>query len=94
MPTYLYKCSTENCKNYPEFEEFHSISSKLDNCPQCGSEVTRLINCEGGAKVELFGQDFVDKIKSDAKKLKKEVHSNENTMANLVGENKFNSIVK
>ena len=93
MPTYLYKCDTENCKNYPEFEEFHSISTNVDNCPECGSKVTRLINCEGGAKVELFGQDFVDKIKSDAKQLKKEVHKNENLMANLVGP-KFDQIVK
>lgn len=30
MPTYVYKC--ENCG---EFESTHSISTKLEKCPEC-----------------------------------------------------------
>ncbi len=33
MPTYLY-C----CKEHGEFEEFHSITSQLDECPKCKAE--------------------------------------------------------
>jgi len=30
MPTYVYECSLHG-----EFEEFHSISEELKECPQC-----------------------------------------------------------
>jgi putative FmdB family regulatory protein len=46
MPTYLYCCDT--CKR--EFEEFHSINDKLEECPKCKADglpsqpVTRLIS--------------------------------------------------
>lgn len=33
MPTYLYKC-----EEHGEFEEMHSISDKLEECPKCKAE--------------------------------------------------------
>lgn len=33
MPTYLY-----HCKEHGEFEEFHSITEQLLECPQCAAE--------------------------------------------------------
>jgi len=48
MPTYIYKCGTHG-----EFEEIHSITNKLEDCPKCKEEgldpqkVTRLISGKG-----------------------------------------------
>lgn len=44
MPTYTY-----HCPEHGEFEEFHSITTQLEECPQCKkdnkiSKVSRLIN--------------------------------------------------
>jgi len=49
MPTYTYKCDVHG-----EFDEFHSISEKLEECPKCKEEglppqkVVRLIAGTGG----------------------------------------------
>lgn len=43
MPTYLYEC--EKCGR---FEEFQNISEKpLTECPECSSEVKRIIGSPG-----------------------------------------------
>ena len=43
MPTYLYEC--ENCGR---FEEFQNIKDEaLEDCPQCGGEVKRIIGAPG-----------------------------------------------
>ncbi|MFW6238089.1 MAG: FmdB family zinc ribbon protein [Halanaerobiales bacterium] len=43
MPTYLYRC--ENCG---KFEFFQSITADpLDECPDCGGEVEKLIGNPG-----------------------------------------------
>lgn len=43
MPTYLYECET--CGR---FEEFQNIKEDaLDECPECGSEVKRIIGSPG-----------------------------------------------
>lgn len=39
MPTYEYVCP--NCG---VFEQFHSITTVLSHCPNCGKEVNRLIS--------------------------------------------------
>ena len=39
MPTYEY-----HCPKCGEFEQFHSISTVLTECPTCGSKVRRLIS--------------------------------------------------
>lgn len=49
MPTYTYKCEVHG-----EFEEMHSITEQLEECPKCkeegkaGQKVTRLISGGGG----------------------------------------------
>jgi putative FmdB family regulatory protein len=61
MPTYEYEC--KNCSH--SFEVFQSISDPpLTICPECGSEIRRLIF--GGAGVIFKGSGFyvTDKNKS------------------------------
>jgi hypothetical protein len=95
MPTYLYKCPIHD-----EFEEEHSIKIKLEFCPKCAEEgkpdvkIERLINCTSKGVVELYGQDLVDKVKSDTKQFKKEIYSNENSYANVLGDDKYESLQK
>jgi len=54
MPTYIYKCEVHG-----EFEEVHSITTQLEECPKCKEEgkpiqkVTRLIS--GGGSFILAG---------------------------------------
>jgi putative FmdB family regulatory protein len=40
MPTYAYQC--KECKF--EFEEFHSMTEKIDSCIKCGQPVIKLIS--------------------------------------------------
>lgn len=93
MPTYDY-----NCPNCGIFEEYHSISIKLSHCPTCEkngitSEVNRLISGGSGKGiVELTGDDLVKKIKSDANQLNKDAQKSEKTYANLLGEDKYQSL--
>jgi putative FmdB family regulatory protein len=89
MPYYEHVCTNEECKH--EWEDEYSV--KMDPpkiCPKCGQETAkRLISLNGKGVVELFGQDLVDKVKADAKKLEQDAHRNENTYANLLGSDKF-----
>lgn len=94
MPTYLYECS-----EHGEFEEIHSIVTKLEFCPQCESdgrktEVKRLINQGGSGKgiVLLEGQDLVDSVKQQAKQLQKDAQKSERIYSNLLGENKYQNM--
>lgn len=92
MPTYLYECPTHG-----EFEDFHSSSTKLEKCPQCTAEgkdqeVKRLIALGSKGVVELYGQDLVDKIKGDVRKLKADAAKDEKVYANLLGEEKYQSL--
>ena len=90
MPTYEHLCNT--CKH--EWEADYSI--KLDppkTCPSCAAEtVTRLISLGGKGVVELTGQDLVDKCKADAQQLKKDAAAKEKVYANLLGEDKYQSL--
>lgn len=96
MPTYLYFCQTHH-----EFEEYHSMSdaAKLTECPFCRKEkdistpVQRLIS-SGGSRgiVELTGQDYIDKIKSDADKFKKEVYGSEKQYSNVLGPDNYQKL--
>ena len=95
MPTYLYECT-----NHGEFEEFHSMSVKLEECPKCIEEkaepiqkLKRLIS-SGGSKgvVILTGHELTAKHKEDTAAMKKEIYSNANTYANVIGEAKYHDI--
>lgn len=94
MPTYLYLCEPQN----KEFEEYHSITTVLETCPECEKcnleqhKPKRLICGVTKGVVELYGQDLVDKAKSDAQKMKKEIAKSENAYANLLGESKYQSL--
>ena len=96
MPTYDYQCLDCNC----EFEEFHSMSAEPDGCQKCQSEgksgknLKKLINTEAKGIVELYGSDRLAAIQSDARRIEKEAHRNENTYANLIGESKVGSFIK
>jgi putative FmdB family regulatory protein len=94
MPTYLYEC-----KDHGEFEEYHSISHLIEECPKCQAEgkevvqkVKRLICGTSKGIVELTGQDLVDKVKADAKQLQKDAAKNENIYANVLGESHYHNL--
>jgi hypothetical protein len=94
MPTYIY-C----CQRHGEFEEFHSITIKLEDCPKCIEEgtsppekVQRLINSMTKGVVQLEGNDLVAFVKESAKNEQREAASNEKKYANLLGEQKYNDM--
>jgi hypothetical protein len=96
MPTYLYECSIHG-----EFEEEHSIKITLEDCSKCKSEglepqKLKPLICGGSGRgiVELTGQDLIDKCKSDAQVLKKDAAKSEKLYANLLGEDKMESLQK
>jgi len=89
MPTYLYAC----CE-HGEFEEMHSITIVLEHCPKCKEEgketpVKRLIASATPGTMELTGQELSDKVKSDIKQLKKDMHKSEALYANMLGNDKY-----
>ncbi|MDR2313827.1 MAG: zinc ribbon domain-containing protein [Spirochaetaceae bacterium] len=63
MPTYEYQC--KNCNH--GFEVFQSMSeAPLTECPQCGSEIRRIINGGGGVIFKGSGFYVTDKGKPRA----------------------------
>jgi hypothetical protein len=91
MATYDHLC--ENCNQ--EFELEYSV--KVDPptlCPLCNfdGKVKRLISFATPGKVELQGQDLVDHIKSDAKKIQREAVLSEKKYSNLIGEARYQQI--
>lgn len=92
MPTYEYECPVHG-----EFEEIHSINTKLEHCPQCKEEgkeqaVKRLISLGGKGVVELSGQELINKIKGDVTQLKKDAAKSDKVYANLLGESKYHDL--
>jgi putative FmdB family regulatory protein len=91
MPTYEFIC--EECKH--EWEIYQSMSApNPDDCPSCKAtgNIKKLISLGSKGIVELYGNDLVDKIKGDAQKLKQEAAKNESVYANLLGEDKYQSL--
>ena len=90
MPTYEHRCDT--CQH--EWEADYSIKADPPKqCPKCEAEtVTRLISGGPRGIVELYGQDLVDKIKADAKKMKADAAGNEKVYANLLGEDRYQGL--
>lgn len=87
MPLYDYGC--KGCDNVWEVQ--HKIAEPgPEECPDCQSkEIWKMISPVMG-KVELSGRDLKAKIKEDVRKIKSNMNSNENVMANMVGETKYN----
>lgn len=93
MSFYDHLCG--NCKQ--EFELEYSVHASVPTiCPLCNhdGQVKRLITYATPGKVELTGHDLKSHLKAEGKKLKAEAMRNENTLANLVGESKFQSNTK
>ena len=92
MPTYEHRCDT--CTH--EWEAEYSIKADPPKqCPKCQAEtVVRLISGAPKGVVELYGQDLVDKIKSDARKEKARAAKDEKVYANLLGEDRYQSLQK
>lgn len=90
MPTYEHRCDT--CKH--EWEADYSIKADPPKeCPECKAEtVTRLISLGGKGIVELTGQELVEKVKADAQVLKKDAAAKEKVYANLLGEDRYQSL--
>jgi hypothetical protein len=95
MPTYLYECPIHS-----EFEEYHSVTQMLENCPKCQGEglepqkLKLLINCLSKGVVELTGHELAAKVKSDAQQLKKDMHNSEKIYSNMLGEGKYENTQK
>jgi putative FmdB family regulatory protein len=62
MPTYEY-----HCPKCGDFEQFHSISSVLTECPKCGSKVRRLISLNNNVIFKGSGFYTTDYKSSDHK---------------------------
>lgn len=91
MPTYLHHCSACDQK----FEEIYSITAPvLTVCSLCKKEggVKRLINFGFGIKVELGQQEYREYLEREATKFKNEVASDENKLANMHGEDRYNGL--
>lgn len=97
MPSYEYKHKVEICNH--EWEEWKSITKCMptseDKCPKCGQAGDIELQVSGGSGkgvVELTGRDYINKVKADAKDFKREVYSNENTYANVLGNDKYQQL--
>jgi hypothetical protein len=95
MPTYLYECKHTDCVG--EFEEFHSIVTKLEECPHCATAgrgiqpINRLIS--GGSGRGIVEQTIAE-IKAGMADSVAAIHRraarDENFAANIIGESKYN----
>lgn len=96
MPSYLYVCNNVDCVG--EFEEFHSISIKLEECPHCeaagrGSQpLKRLINGGGSGKgiVEKSHAEFMESLPGEVSKINQRASRDQQFLANFIGESRFN----
>lgn len=88
MPEYLHECKA--CKK--EFEDTYSIHKDPPTlCPLCGmdGQVKRLISDATFGKVLLSGTDLTSQIKKERSKLRNKIKNDENTKANVIGEDKY-----
>lgn len=89
MPTYEHGC--KSCKH--EWEEIYSMREPTPTvCPECKAEgqVVRFISGGSGKGiVEITGHELKDKLKKEGQELKRAALKDENLMANLVGETRY-----
>lgn len=95
MPSYEYLCEVNN----EEFEEFHSITKQIEECPICKErnlephKPKRLISGGSGRGiVELTGHELKASIKQGAAQLNKDIHSSEKVYSNVLGEGKYQNL--
>lgn len=91
MPFYDYKCKSCN----KVWESFHgtSVTSRDKACKFCKSDDIKILIHPVKGKRELTGYDLKESISAGAAKMVKEAENNENILANLVGEDKYNDNV-
>lgn len=92
MLTYEYICEDQDCLH--EWEVEAEINDpKQTTCPKCGKETAKRLISGGSGKgiVELSGNELMDKVAADTRKLRDQAYTNENVFANLVGEGKYQS---
>jgi putative FmdB family regulatory protein len=91
MPTYPHICN--ECNH--EWDEFYSITQDPpDTCPKCGikGNVERLIaGGSGRGIVEVTGHELKEKLQNDSADILKEAGRSEKFLANIVGEDKYQS---
>lgn len=95
MPTLEFEHLTEDCGFI--WEDIVFFDEPLPNtCPECGEQgnIIKLISLPAQGKVLLTGRDLSAKLKSDGQQMMREATKNENTLANLVGESKFEQNLK
>lgn len=89
MPFYDHQCT--KCEHI--WEDYFQIGEEVpEECPNCHEKnnIKRLLSLTSPGVVKLTGQEYKQKILADGKKLAKETKSNENLLANMVGETKYN----
>lgn len=91
MPTYEHMCT--DCKH--EWEDEYSIKQEPPTeCPECHQQTAKRLVSGGSGRgtVELYGQELVDKCRSDAQKIKSEAAKDATKYANLLGEAKYHEL--
>lgn len=90
MPTYEHQCQA--CEYI--WEDIFKLSEEVPKqCPSCKkkNKIKRLMSSPALGIVELTGFEFKRKVKEDSIKMTKEIYSNENKLANFIGEDKYHS---
>ena len=90
MPTYPHKC--KECEH--EWEESYSINDNPPTkCPSCGAEghVIRLIALSQGVHMKMSTSEFKESLATEKKKIKKQLKTDENLKANLMGEEAYHN---
>jgi hypothetical protein len=94
MPTYEFLHDIEECKY--EWEEVRSIKdAEPTQCPKClmeGNIIHLISGGSGRGIVELYGDELIAKAKADGKKIAKDAAQSEKLYANLLGEDKMQSL--
>lgn len=93
MPTYEHKCINEDCQH--KWEDEYSIKQDPPKvCPKCLQETAKRLVSGGSGRgsVELVGQELVDKLKLDSKILQRDAAKSDKVYANLLGEDKYQSM--
>jgi putative FmdB family regulatory protein len=89
MPTYEHLC--EECKH--EWDQVYSMKDSPPTvCPECKTDgkVKRLISGGSGRGiVRLTGHERTAHIASESRKFQKQLATNENLRANVIGEDKY-----
>lgn len=86
----LFEFECEECEY--EWEEVMSWKDPIPSeCPECKTEgkVRKLISLPSPGVVELTKREFKEQLNANRHKLKNEVYRNENLLANVVGEDKY-----